>query len=86
MKCDCRDCGFRGMELCEHRKLMDEVNRLQNEVNRLKATIQEAKDRMRYYFGTFGGTFPDNPQMQNVYDVLGRDDDDDDFNVGKSST
>ena len=48
MKCDCKDCAFRGMEKCEHRKLMDEVNRL-------KATIQEAKDRMRYYFGTFDG-------------------------------
>ena len=26
MKCDCEDCAFRGMEKCEHRKLMDEVN------------------------------------------------------------
>ena len=42
--------------------------------SRTKATIQEAKDRMRYYFGEFGGTFPNNPQMQNVYDVLCRDD------------
>ena len=67
MKCDCKDCAFRGMELCEHRKLLDEVNKL-------KATIQEAKDRLRYYFGTFDGKF-DVPQMQNVYDVLGRDDD-----------
>lgn len=67
MKCDCKDCSFRGMELCEHRKLLDEVNKL-------KATIQEAKDRLRYYFGTFDGKF-DVPQMQNVYDVLGRDDD-----------
>ena len=67
MKCDCKDCAFRGMELCEHRKLLDEVNRL-------KATIQEAKNRMTYYFGQFGGTFPDSPQMQNVYDVLCRDD------------
>ena len=67
MKCDCKDCSFRGMELCEHRKLLDEVNRL-------KATIQEAKDRMRYYFGNFDGTFPNDPQMQNVYDVLCRDD------------
>jgi hypothetical protein len=67
MKCDCKDCGFRGMELCEHRKLLDEVNRL-------KATIQEAKDRLRYYFGTFDGKF-NIPQMQNVYDVLGRDND-----------
>ena len=63
------------MELCEHRKLMDEVNRLQNEVNKLKATIKEAQNRMTYYFGQFGGTFPNSPQMQNVYDVLGRDDD-----------
>jgi len=67
MKCDCKDCGFRGMELCEHRKLLDEVNRL-------KATIQEAKDRLRYYFGTFDGKF-NVPQMQNVYDVLERDND-----------
>ena len=66
MKCDCKDCAFRGMELCEHRKLLDEMNRL-------KATIQEAKDRMRYYFGTFDGKF-NIPQMQNVYDVLCRDD------------
>ena len=66
MKCDCKDCAFRGMEKCEHRKLMDEVNRL-------KATTQEAKDRMRYYFGTFDGKFT-SPQMQNVYDVLCRDD------------
>ena len=56
------------MAKCEHRKLMDEVNRL-------KATIQEAKNRMTYYFGQFGGTFPDSPQMQNVYDVLCREDD-----------
>ena len=68
MKCDCKDCAFRGMELCEHRKILDEMNRL-------KATIQEAKDRMRYYFGTFDGKF-NNPQMQNVYDVLCRDDED----------
>lgn len=54
---------------------MDEVNRLQNEVNKLKATIKEAQNRMTYYFGQFGGTFPNSPQMQNVYDVLGRDDD-----------
>lgn len=67
MTCDCKDCGFRGAVYCEHRKLMDENSRL-------KATIQEAKDRMRYYFGEFGGTFPNNPQMQNVYDVLCRDD------------
>lgn len=67
MKCDCEDCAFRGMEMCEHRKLLDEINRL-------KATIQEAKNRMSYYFGQFGGTFPGNPQMQNVYDVLCRDD------------
>lgn len=67
MKCDCKDCAFRGMELCEHRKLLDEVNRL-------KATIQEAKDRLRYYFGTFDGKF-NVPQMQNVYDVLERDND-----------
>lgn len=52
----------------------DEVKRLEDEVKRLKATIQEAKNRMTYYFGQFGGTFPDNPQMQNVYDVLCRDD------------
>lgn len=65
MKCDCKDCGFRGMELCEHRKLMDENNRL-------KATIQEAQNRMRYYFGTIDGKF-NLPQMQNVYDVLCRD-------------
>ena len=56
------------MEKCEHRKLMDEVNRL-------KATIQEAKNMMTYYFGQFGGTFRDSPQMQNVYDVLCREDD-----------
>ncbi len=68
MKCDCQDCAFRGMELCEHRKLIDEINKL-------KATIEEAKDRMRYYFGTYDGKFPSSPQMQNVYDVLCRDDD-----------
>ena len=51
----------------------DEVKRLQDEVNHLRATIQEAKDRMRYYFGTFDGKFT-SPQMQNVYDVLCRDD------------
>ena len=67
MKCDCKDCAFRGMGLCEHRNLVDEINKL-------KATIKEAKNRMRHYFGEFGGTFPNNPQMQNVYDVLCRDD------------
>ena len=45
-----------------------------DEINKLKATIQEAKNRMIYYFGQFGGTFPNNPQMQNVYDGLWRDD------------
>ena len=66
MTCECKECAFRGAVYCEHRKLMDENARL-------KATINEAKDRMRYYFGEFGGTFPSNPQMQNVYDVLCRD-------------
>lgn len=68
MTCDCKDCSFRGAIYCEHRKLQDEINNL-------KATIQEAKDRLRYYFGEFGGTFKQNPQIQNVYDVLCRDDD-----------
>ena len=54
------------MEDCEHRKEMDEINRL-------RKTIEEAKDRMRYYFGTLDGKF-ENGQLQNVYDVLCRDD------------
>ena len=67
MTCECTDCAFRGMELCEHRKLMDKINKL-------KATIKEAQDRMRFYFPTkTDGTFVDG-QIQNVYDVLGRDD------------
>ena len=74
MTCDCQDCAFRGMEKCEHRKLMDEVNRLKKELEKARGTIQEAKNRMTYYFGQFGGTFPNSPQMQNVYDVLCRDD------------
>ena len=65
--CDCADCAFRGMQLCEHRKLLDEVNRL-------KGTIVEARDRISYYFGSsYGAGFSD-PQIQNVYDVLCRDD------------
>jgi len=28
MKCDCNNCAFRGMEFCEHRKLMDENAKL----------------------------------------------------------
>lgn len=28
MKCDCKDCKFRGMKLCEHRKLMDENTKM----------------------------------------------------------
>jgi hypothetical protein len=64
--CDCKDCVFRGMEDCELRKNIDAMNRL-------RKTIVEAKDRMCYYFGTFDGKFSD-PQLQNVYDVLCRDD------------
>lgn len=67
MKCDCADCAFRGMQDCEHRKYMDAMNKL-------RETITEAKDRMRYYFGTLDGKFKDG-QLQNVYDVLCRDDD-----------
>ena len=67
MECDCADCAFRGAVYCEHRKLMDEIRRL-------KGTIREAKDRIRYYFpGKPDGTFVDG-QIQNVFDVLGRDD------------
>ena len=55
------------MQDCEHRKYMDAMNRL-------RETITEAKDRMRYYFGTLDGKFKDG-QLQNVYDVLCRDDD-----------
>ena len=43
-------------------------------MNKLRETITEAKDRMRYYFGTLDGKFNDG-QLQNVYDVLCRDDD-----------
>ena len=68
MECDCSDCAFRGAIYCEHRKLMDEIKRL-------KETIREAKDRIRYYFpGKPDGTFADG-QVQNVFDVLGRDED-----------
>jgi len=28
MKCDCKECAFRGMELCEQRKLFDENAKL----------------------------------------------------------
>ena len=67
MECDCSDCAFRGAIFCEHRKLMDEIKRL-------KGTIREAKDRIRYYFsGKPDGTFVDG-QVQNVFDVLCRDD------------
>lgn len=67
MECDCSDCAFSGAIFCEHRKLMDEINRL-------KGTIKEAKDRIRYYFpGKPDGTFVDG-QVQNVFDVLCRDD------------
>ena len=66
MECECRDCDCRGNEICEHKRLLDEINKR-------KATIQEGKDRMRYVFGTFDGQF-NSPQMQNVYDVLCRDD------------
>ena len=45
-----------------------------DEIIGLRATIREAKDRMRYYFGNIGGGF-DDPQLQNVYDVLCREDD-----------
>ena len=45
-----------------------------DEIRRLKGTIREAKDRIRYYFpGKPDGTFVDG-QIQNVFDVLGRDD------------
>lgn len=45
-----------------------------DEINRLKATIKEAKDRIRYYFpGKPDGKFVDG-QIQNVFDVLSRDD------------
>ena len=30
MLCDCADCRFRGMEMCVHRKLMDENARLKS--------------------------------------------------------
>lgn len=51
---------------CEHRKLMDEINRL-------RATIKEAKDRITYYFPVKqSGKFADG-QVQNVFDVLCRD-------------
>lgn len=64
MICDCHDCPFCGIELCVHRKLMDENNGL-------KATIKEAKDRLTYYFSGLDG-FRSNPEIQNVYDVLSR--------------
>ena len=63
MTCVCADCPFKGMAPCEHRQLMDENNALRN-------TIQEAKDRITYYFGDMAGE----PQLQNVYDVLCRND------------
>ena len=62
MKCECADCAFRGMALCEHRKLMDENKAL-------RKTIREAKDRMTYYYGN---DMP--PMTQNIYDVLSRND------------
>lgn len=67
MECDCSDCVFRGAIYCEHKKLMDEINRL-------RGTIKEAKDRIRYYFTAKpDGKFVDG-QIQNVFDVLCRDD------------
>ena len=74
MKCDCSDCGFRGMEACEHRKAMDEINVLRSDVKTLMGTIKEAKDRLRYYFESFDGSDFKDPHVQNVYDVLCRDD------------
>ena len=44
-----------------------------DEIKRLKATIKEAKDRMAYYFPVNqSGKFADG-QVQNVFDVLCRD-------------
>ena len=66
MECECSYCAFRGAIYCEHRKLMDENNRL-------KETIKEAKDRITYYFPVNqSGKFADG-QVQNVFDVLCRD-------------
>ena len=62
MKSTCDNCQFKST-----------IENLGNQVDKLKETIQEAKDRLRYYFGTFDGKF-DSPQLQNIYDVLGRDD------------
>ena len=63
-------------EECLPTGLVDVLGRIAvqlKQMNRLRRTIVEAKDRMRYYFGTFDGKF-DDPQLQNVYDVLCRDD------------
>ena len=47
-----------------------------DEINKLKETIKEAKDRIIYYFpGKPDGTFVD-VHIQNVFDVLCRDDED----------
>lgn len=42
MKCDCADCGLRGMELCEHRKLMDAVNSHRKVIKSLMSALEEA--------------------------------------------
>ena len=65
MTCDCSDCAFRGMQMCVHRKLMDENNAL-------RETIAEARRRMAYYFPTKPDGKFTSGQMQNVYDVLER--------------
>jgi len=45
-----------------------------DEIAGLRKTIQEAKDRMIYYFGTGNSNWGFNdPQLQNIYDVLCRD-------------
>ena len=44
-----------------------------DEIAGLRKTIREAKDRLDYYFRKIDGGF-DDPQLQNTYDVLCRDD------------
>ena len=33
--CDCGDCGFRGSQMCEHRKIIDKCNALRQLVKEL---------------------------------------------------
>ena len=60
-------------EICELDLVpMLNLQSIADERNAFAWKVREAKNRMRYYFGSFDGKFKD-PQMQNVYDVLDDD-------------